>query len=235
MINDTIQCDSQPSFFEQHKVLCLAVLFSSIAHLGILAFHKWPTRELGPTKSKITVSFVAPSLKTQPASEPMVAEPVEIKVSKREVKPLLTKNKPAVLPVEKNVATPPKNSASGYADSVFGGMQEHKAVTENTKDYLYAQYFDDWKKKVERIGTMNYPQEVQYASLMLTVVLRQDGSVESAKIIHSSGNKIADEAAINTVMFAAPFAKFPPEMAKQVKYLDITKTWTFSKNRVSTK
>lgn len=229
---------SEPSFFKQHKLLLGALLLSVFAHLCFLGVKQWdkPT-PVGPSKNKVKVTFVS---KSEPA---MTVPPQEIVVNVSN--PLPAKDKTIVSKKEtsvmsSNTATSKIKNKEMTNENVFGTprmspISEHKEVNENTKDYLYAQYFDDWKKKVERIGTMNYPQDVQSATLVLKVVLRADGSVESVRVVRSSGNKAADDAAINTVNFAAPFAKFPPEMKQQVKYLDITKTWSFNKNKLETR
>ena len=230
---------SRPSLLKQHKMLVLALVCSVLAHFVFFAFQQWSQpSKVGPSKNKVTVTFVSK------APAPVVAPPQEIVVNTQPTP--VKKEKSVIVKADvgnfaiKTQKTTPKPPVKTFNESVFkpfndSVFSEHKEVNENTKDYLYAQYFDDWKKKVERIGTMNYPQDVQSATLVLKVVLRQDGSVESIRVVRSSGNKAADDAAINTVNFAAPFSKFPPEMAKQVKYLDITKTWSFSKNRLETR
>lgn len=229
---------SEPSFFKQHKLLLGALLLSVFAHLCFLGVRQWdkPT-SVGPSKNKVMVTFVS---KSEPT---MTVPPQDIVVNVS--KPLPVKNKTIVSKKETSVVTSDITTSKTNRNEIsnenifdtprMSPTSVHKEVSENTKDYLYAQYFDDWKKKVERIGTMNYPQDVQSATLVLKVVLRADGSVESVRVVRSSGNKAADDAAINTVNFAAPFAKFPPEMKQQVKYLDITKTWSFNKNKVETR
>ena len=46
-------------------------------------------------------------------------------------------------------------------------------------------------------------------------------------MLHPSGHKILDDAAVRIVRLAAPFAPFPPEILKEVDVLDITRTWQF--------
>jgi protein TonB len=64
--------------------------------------------------------------------------------------------------------------------------------------------------------------------LQLTVSIRADGSVENITIDKSSGSQLLDEAAINIVNLAAPYAKFSDEMKKTTDILGITRTWTFT-------
>ena len=102
------------------------------------------------------------------------------------------------------------------------------------QEYRFARYIDDWRLKIERVGTFNYPQAARdqkiYGSLQLTVSIRQDGTVDSIEINRSSGQKILDEAAIRIVKLAAPYAAFPADISKDTDVLGITRTWTFARS-----
>ncbi|MEW8292588.1 MAG: energy transducer TonB, partial [Candidatus Thiodiazotropha endolucinida] len=95
----------------------------------------------------------------------------------------------------------------------------------------YAAYLDAWRRKVERIGNLNYPDQAKrsrlYGNLVLHVAVKADGSVEQIKVLHSSGHKILDDAAVRIVRLAAPFSPFPNEIRKETDILDITRTWQF--------
>ena len=109
-----------------------------------------------------------------------------------------------------------------------------KFVGARTKEYRFTRYVEDWRLKVERIGTLNYPQEARdrkiYGSLQLTVSIRADGSVEKVEINRSSGEKVLDDAALRIVHLGEPYAPFPPDIAKDVDILSITRTWTFTRS-----
>ncbi|HMA90134.1 MAG TPA: TonB family protein [Burkholderiales bacterium] len=97
-------------------------------------------------------------------------------------------------------------------------------------EYRFAQYEEDWRQKVERIGTINYPAEARgklYGNLRLTVTIRPDGSVDSIELDRSSGLKALDQAAFKIVRMASPFAPFPPDIRKDTDLLVITRTWFF--------
>ncbi|HSR02658.1 MAG TPA: TonB family protein [Methylophilaceae bacterium] len=95
-----------------------------------------------------------------------------------------------------------------------------------------ALYLEAWRQKIERIGNMNYPAAARnqklYGKLQLTVSIRADGTVEDVSIDKSSGSKILDEAALNIVSLAAPYAKFSQKMRKTTDILSITRTWMFT-------
>lgn len=103
-----------------------------------------------------------------------------------------------------------------------------------TQEYRFARYVEDWRLKVERVGTLNYPQAARdqkiYGSLQMTVSIKADGTVENVEINRSSGQKILDEAARRIVQLAAPYAAFPPDISKDTDILSITRTWTFARS-----
>ena len=111
-------------------------------------------------------------------------------------------------------------------------MPKRKFIGARTQEYRYAQYVEAWRAKVERIGNLNYPEIARtrkiYGSLTLTVSIRSDGSVESVEISRPSGQPILDAAAMRIVRLAAPYSPFPPDIAKDVDILSITRTWTFT-------
>ncbi len=111
-----------------------------------------------------------------------------------------------------------------------------RAINASTQEYKYASYLEAWRKKVERIGNLNYPDEAKrkklYGNLLLHVPVQADGTIEGNRIrvVRSSGHKTLDDAAIRIVKLAAPFAPFPPEIRREVDVLDITRTWQFLSN-----
>ena len=95
----------------------------------------------------------------------------------------------------------------------------------------YAQYVEDWRQKIERVGNLNYPTEAKgrvYGSLQVTVEINSDGTLRSVQVDRPSGQKVLDRAAERIVNLAAPFAAFPPDVRKDTDILVITRTWTFA-------
>lgn len=105
-----------------------------------------------------------------------------------------------------------------------------KFIGANAAEYRFAQYEEDWRVKIERIGSLNYPPEARgrvYGNLRLTVSIRPDGNVESIELDRSSGLKVLDAAAFKIVRMATPFAVFPPDIRRDTDLLVITRTWFF--------
>lgn len=97
-----------------------------------------------------------------------------------------------------------------------------------------AVYLDNWRRRIETIGNMNYPEEARrhkmYGTLRVLVAIFPDGSLKSVEITQSSGNKTLDDAAIRIVQLASPFQPFSVEMRKNTDVLEIIRSWTFEKN-----
>jgi|SRR5688572_1472221 periplasmic protein TonB len=105
-----------------------------------------------------------------------------------------------------------------------------KFIGASAVEYRFAQYEEEWRVKIERLGTINYPSEARgrhYGNLRLTVTLRPDGNVESIELDRSSGLKVLDAAAFRIVRMAAPFAPFPRDIRRDTDLLVITRTWFF--------
>ena len=103
-----------------------------------------------------------------------------------------------------------------------------------TQEYRFARYIEDWRIKIERIGEVNYPQAARdqriYGSLVVTVSIKADGTLERVDINRSSGNRILDAAALRIVNLAAPYSAFPPDIAKDTDIISITRTWVFTRS-----
>lgn len=116
--------------------------------------------------------------------------------------------------------------------SFYEKLPKRKRIGARTEEYRYAQYVEDWRAKVEQVGNLNYPEAARrqkiFGSLLLTIHIRADGSVESVEINKSSGQRILDAAAQKIVRLAAPYAPFPPDIRRETDILSITRTWTFT-------
>jgi len=116
---------------------------------------------------------------------------------------------------------------------VYQQRPKRRFVGARAEEYRLARYVEDWRAKIERIGNLNYPEAARslklYGSLLLTVSIRSDGSVESVEINRSSGQRVLDAAAVRIVEMSAPFAAFPPDIKRDTDVLHITRTWMFTK------
>ena len=95
-------------------------------------------------------------------------------------------------------------------------------------------YLNSWRRKIESVGNLNYPQEARknklYGSLRLVVAILPDGSLKEVEILESSGHTVLDDAAVRIVRLSAPYAPFPDELRQSTDVLEIIRTWQFRKN-----
>ena len=95
-----------------------------------------------------------------------------------------------------------------------------------------AWYKDEWRKKVERVGNLNYPAEARhkkiYGSLRLMVSIKRDGTLNEVLILQSSGQPILDQAALRIVRLAAPYSPFTGDL-NEFDRLEIIRTWRFDR------
>jgi len=97
-------------------------------------------------------------------------------------------------------------------------------ISPSTSAVGYALYYKAMQKRVEEVGTLNFPQQngnKLYGELVVYIPVFQDGSVYEKeggpRIERSSGNAALDKAALAIVRRAAPFGKFPANMRSSDK------------------
>jgi protein TonB len=108
-----------------------------------------------------------------------------------------------------------------------------KVISGKTKERDFQSYYQVWKNKVEKIGALNYPAAARNGiseSLVMTVVLNDQGEVLDIKINKSSGVSQLDDAAKKIVNLGSPYAPFPPSIKEQVDTLQIRRIWRFTNN-----
>ena len=109
------------------------------------------------------------------------------------------------------------------------------ASTKKSQDALY---LDTWRRRIEAVGNVNYPDKARrdrlYGSLRLLVAILPDGKVDGIQLLQSSGHTMLDQAAMRIVEMASPFAPFPDEMLANVDILEIIRTWRFHEGNALT-
>ncbi|MDB5936907.1 MAG: tonB family C-terminal domain protein [Massilia sp.] len=97
-------------------------------------------------------------------------------------------------------------------------------ISPSTQEVGYAIYYKTMQKRVEEIGTLNFPQvngRKLYGELILEIPIFQDGSIYvkdgGVTVRKSSGNPALDKAALAIVRRSAPFGHFPKNMLSSDK------------------
>lgn len=109
------------------------------------------------------------------------------------------------------------------------------ASTKKSQDALY---LDNWRRRIEAVGNLNYPDAARrqqlYGSLRMLVSILPNGDVADVQILQSSGQSLLDNAALEIVKLAAPFAPFPDAMRAEADILEIIRTWRFHEGNALT-
>lgn len=183
---------------------------------------------------------------------PAVQPPVPQAAPKAAVTTVAPAPKKAVTKKEENKAPPTPKAATPTFDSSQLSSDIASLEAELAKEQqLYAKrprihrlsaastmrdkgawYKDEWRKKVERIGNLNYPDEARrkqiYGNLRLMVSINRDGSLYEVLVLESSGQPLLDQAAQRIVRLAAPFAPFTGDLS-DIDRLEIIRTWKFAR------
>ena len=145
----------------------------------------------------------------------------------------MARNRPLLLD-QPQVAQPGPEDEQGPAE-LRGPQRDELWITPDTRMSVLAPYLDAWRRKVERIGTLNFPRAARNtaatASPLVAVAIASDGSIREAVIRRSSGDPELDQAALATLKLASPFDPFPPELAAQYHALHFAYEWQFSGGR----
>jgi protein TonB len=113
-------------------------------------------------------------------------------------------------------------------------LPRRKFIGARAQSVVYAEYVEKWRERIETVGTQNYPEEARrrklFGSLLLTVSINADGTVEQVEVDRSSGYNILDRAARRIVELAGPFPPFPADIRNEYDILSITRQWSFTRN-----
>jgi protein TonB len=133
------------------------------------------------------------------------------------------------------IADTPGEPSSGRGDALElllrGPANQEHWVTPDTRASKLAPYLAAWKRKVERVGTLNFPSAARRADLsgspVVEVDIAADGHLREASVRRSSGHGALDEAALTILKLASPFDPFPADLAAEYSRLRFAYQWDF--------
>jgi protein TonB len=118
-----------------------------------------------------------------------------------------------------------------------GTRQRELLVTPSARASDVAVYLDAWKRRVEQVGTLHFPNEARRRSLsgnpVIEVALASNGSLVNAQVRRSSGHPELDSAAIAILKLATPFEAFPAGLAARHEVLRFAYEWQFVGGRLA--
>ena len=110
------------------------------------------------------------------------------------------------------------------AEDLLGDVRPHEAFSQNE----ISDYMTEIKTKIQE--NWNNPELTEEGKVILQFKLTNDGSLCDCDIIESSGNKVFDEFAINTLKKSLPFKPFPAYITSNF----LTIQYTFESTPVGT-
>lgn len=202
------------------------------------------TTELAPFQDSKINKITPP-----PAARPDVApppKPQKSAVATKAAKPQKVEPKPKESKPQPKAAPAPAFDSSQLSSQIASLEAElsneqqlyakrpriHRLNAASTMRDKGAWYKEEWRKKVERVGNLNYPDEARrqqiYGNLRMMVSINRDGSLYEVLVLESSGQPVLDQAAQRIVRLAAPFAPFTGDLAEYDR-LEIIRTWRFAR------
>lgn len=210
----------------------------------------------GNTEANRRAKTNLPALPDMPADEELSLASKRVQQLELEAHHLLTRMAPAniaadpkTLPVEQVVPSDAPRIADLPHDRLtiarleaqiarewdaYQKLPKRKFLGARTQKAIEAEYLDSWRQRIERVGTANFPDEARrrgvFGTVMVTVAIRADGTVESIEIDRSSGSRILDVSVEKIVQLAGPFKPFSAELRKEADILHITRNWAFTRS-----
>jgi protein TonB len=118
-----------------------------------------------------------------------------------------------------------------------GAPRRELVVTPNTRVSEVAIYLDAWKRRIEQVGTVNFPNAARRSKLsgnpVIEVVLASSGGLIRADVRRSSGHGELDRAAMDILKLATPFEAFPDGLAGRYDVLRFAYEWQFVGGRLA--
>jgi periplasmic protein TonB len=123
-------------------------------------------------------------------------------------------------------------SGRGDADQLTlrGPRRGELWISPDTREALLAPYVAAWRRKVERVGTLNFPTVARSGlsgNPVLEVAISADGRLVLARVQRSSGDPALDQAALDILRLASPFDPFSPALAARYRVLRFAYQWEF--------
>jgi periplasmic protein TonB len=112
-----------------------------------------------------------------------------------------------------------------------GEASQQLWIAADTRESDVAVYLDSWRRKIERVGTMNFPDVARRQKLsgtpVIEVTIGSDGKLLQTVVRRSSGHEEIDEAAMRILKLAAPYDPFPGDLAAKHDEIRIAYEWQF--------
>ena len=110
----------------------------------------------------------------------------------------------------------PSEMHQGYVDYLNDLMEEGETLDLNTQEYRFIGYFTGLRKAIELVWV--YPSEAAqrglHGQVLVKFVISSNGKVPKVQVVQSSGYNILDQAIVDAIRMASPFAPLPKGFQK---------------------
>ncbi len=112
-----------------------------------------------------------------------------------------------------------------------GQPKQQLWIAADTRESDVAVYLDGWRRKVEHVGTRNFPDAARRKNLsgtpVIEVTIGADGRLLATVVRRSSGHPEIDDAAMRILKLAAPYDPFPATLRSKHDEIRIAYEWQF--------
>jgi periplasmic protein TonB len=142
-------------------------------------------------------------------------------------------DEPSKLPMllEKRPDLGMASNDDGVMLRIRGETKQQLWIAADTRESDVAIYLDSWRRKIERVGTINFPAAARREKLsgtpVIEVTITADGRLAQSVVRRSSGHPEIDEAAMRILKLAAPYDPFPGDLAAKHDEIRIAYEWQF--------
>lgn len=155
--------------------------------------------------------LMAQLTKKRPFSAPLVTDPDQLRDAPRQPDGV------DMLDSAKAIARREAEIAKNIED--YNKRPKKTQITPSTREVGYAAYYKSLQDRIEKMGTLNFPQQdgkKLYGELVVYIPIYQDGTIYERdggpRVERGSGNAALDRAAVRIVRRSAPFGRFPEKM-----------------------
>ncbi len=106
-------------------------------------------------------------------------------------------------------------------------------VSPATREVVYAQYYDQLRRRIEERGTRDFPAQQGhklYGELTMNITVDARGRLLDTEILSGSGQAALDRQAVAIVRAAAPFGAFSAGMRRQADQIVVTSRFRFTRD-----
>lgn len=106
-------------------------------------------------------------------------------------------------------------------------------ISPSTREEVYAVYYDAMRRRIEKKGTLNFPQlagKKLYGELTMTMTVSADGQVLATEVVQGSGNPLLDRWAQSLVQGSGPFDPFGEAMRARADQIVVVSSFNFGRD-----